>query len=107
MIKRTKLGDPAFVDGVDEYQRRMLKDETTYGIRHKISDFHTQNVSAYDPEGFESLETYVTLANTNDRRLANCMDAYVDREPPMLIPPITRGWQFHSQRLSICISGAG
>ncbi|BDD55489.1 hypothetical protein MPDQ_006061 [Monascus purpureus] len=55
--QRTKLGDPEFVDGLDTYQKNMLKDSTIAEIRRKISDFHTKNISAYDPEGFESLET--------------------------------------------------
>lgn len=57
MDKRTKLGDPDFVDGLDEYQQNMLKDSTIAEIRDKISDYCTKNVSAYDPEGIESLET--------------------------------------------------
>ncbi|KAL2004692.1 hypothetical protein VTN00DRAFT_3220 [Thermoascus crustaceus] len=55
--ERTNLGDPSFVDGLDEYQRDMLNDSTVRQIRGRISDFHTQNVSAYDPHGIESLET--------------------------------------------------
>ncbi|KAL1998429.1 hypothetical protein VTN02DRAFT_6193 [Thermoascus thermophilus] len=55
--QRTHLGDPSFVDGLDEYQREMLNDSTVRRIRGRISDFHTQNVSAYDPDGIESLET--------------------------------------------------
>ena len=35
----------------------MLKASTAAEIRSKISDFHTQNVSWYDPAGLESLET--------------------------------------------------
>ena len=57
--KRTKLGDPAYVEGLDEYQQSMLNEQTVSGIRRKISDFDTKNVSYYDPEGLESLETYV------------------------------------------------
>ncbi|KAL1981493.1 hypothetical protein VTN96DRAFT_2522 [Rasamsonia emersonii] len=55
--KRTSLGDPFFVDGMDEYQRDMLNDSTIRDIRRRISDFRTQNVSAYDPDGLESLDT--------------------------------------------------
>lgn len=55
------MGDPEFVDGLDTYQKNMLKDSTIAEIRRKISDFHTKNISAYDPEGFESLETYVAF----------------------------------------------
>jgi len=37
----------------------MLKKSTIAEIRSKISDKHTLNVSAYDPSGLESLDTYV------------------------------------------------
>lgn len=60
--KRTNLGDPYFVDGLDEYEKDMLKNSTARMIRTRISDFHTQNVSAYDPDGIESLETYVQIS---------------------------------------------
>ncbi|OOQ83174.1 gamma-glutamyltranspeptidase [Penicillium brasilianum] len=55
--ERTKLGDPSFVEGMDEYQQSMLKQSTIDSIRGKISDTATLNVSAYDPSGLESLET--------------------------------------------------
>lgn len=54
---RTVLGDPEFVEGVSEYEKDMLKKQTVDDIRRKISDLRTQNVSAYDPAGFESLDT--------------------------------------------------
>lgn len=57
--ERTNLGDPSFVDGLDEFQRDMLNGTTVRQIRARISDLHTQNVSAYDPHGIESLDTYV------------------------------------------------
>jgi gamma-glutamyltranspeptidase/glutathione hydrolase len=47
------------VEGVEGYQKHMLKESTIAEIRSKISDTHTLNVSAYDPSGLESLETYV------------------------------------------------
>ncbi|KAL4893284.1 gamma-glutamyltranspeptidase-domain-containing protein [Aspergillus ambiguus] len=55
--QRTLLGDPAFVDGMDEYQEDILSRATVEDIRRRISDYRTQNVSAYDPDGFESLNT--------------------------------------------------
>ncbi|KAI0837018.1 gamma-glutamyltranspeptidase [Hypoxylon sp. FL0890] len=55
--QRAKLGDPFFVEGLDEYQDSMLTDETATEIRSKISDFSTHNVSYYDADGLESLET--------------------------------------------------
>ncbi|KAK6393785.1 hypothetical protein LTR65_002162 [Meristemomyces frigidus] len=60
--QRTELADPSFVDGMDEYQADMLKETTAAAVRAKISPFHTLNVSAYDPSGFESLETPGTSA---------------------------------------------
>ncbi|KAI1334540.1 gamma-glutamyltransferase 1 [Xylariaceae sp. FL0016] len=54
---RSELGDPSFVDGLDEYQESMLSEATAAEIRSKISDYHTNNVSWYDPAGLESLET--------------------------------------------------
>ncbi|KAI2622365.1 gamma-glutamyltransferase 1 [Hypoxylon sp. NC1633] len=55
--QRSELGDPSFVEGLDDYQESMLSDATAAEVRTKISDFHTQNVSWYDPAGLESLET--------------------------------------------------
>ncbi|KAI8265125.1 Glutathione hydrolase proenzyme [Colletotrichum sp. SAR11_239] len=55
--QRSKLGDPIFVDGMSDYTAAMISPETGAEVRSKISDFRTQNVSAYNPEGFESLET--------------------------------------------------
>ncbi|KAK7734429.1 hypothetical protein SLS57_000123 [Botryosphaeria dothidea] len=55
--ERTELGDPDFVEGMDEYQKQMLSTNTSSLIRSKISDLHTQDVSAYNPDGIESLET--------------------------------------------------
>ncbi|PYH72032.1 uncharacterized protein BO88DRAFT_333521, partial [Aspergillus vadensis CBS 113365] len=54
---RTNLGDPFFLDGMDTYQEMMLADSTVEEIRKNISDQHTQAVSAYNPQGYESLET--------------------------------------------------
>ncbi|KAJ5563243.1 hypothetical protein N7535_008407 [Penicillium sp. DV-2018c] len=55
--QRSNLGDPLFVDGVAKYEKEMLEQATIDDIRSKISDQHTQNVSAYDPAGLESLDT--------------------------------------------------
>ncbi|OJJ36914.1 hypothetical protein ASPWEDRAFT_38574 [Aspergillus wentii DTO 134E9] len=55
--ERTKLGDPLFLNGLDKYQANMLNQSTIDSIRAKISDVRTQNVSAYDPQGIESLNT--------------------------------------------------
>lgn len=64
--QRTELGDPLFVEGMDEYQNEMLNASTAAFIRSRISDLHTLNVSAYDPTGLE-----VGLT-------AFCSSAYVD-----------------------------
>jgi gamma-glutamyltranspeptidase/glutathione hydrolase len=42
---------------MDEYQELLVDDATADEIRGKILDYRTQNPSAYDPEGLESLET--------------------------------------------------
>lgn len=55
--ERANLGDPLFVPGLDEYQSEMLNETTAARVRSRISDFHTLNVSDYDPTGLESLET--------------------------------------------------
>jgi gamma-glutamyltranspeptidase/glutathione hydrolase len=59
-MQRSKLGDPLFVDGMAEYETEMLDQSTIDDIRSRISDVRTQNVSAYDPAGIESLDTYVS-----------------------------------------------
>lgn len=56
-MQRANLGDPSFVPGLDEYQQEMLNETTAERVRSRISNFHTLNVSAYDPTGLESLET--------------------------------------------------
>ncbi|RYP63111.1 hypothetical protein DL770_009451 [Monosporascus sp. CRB-9-2] len=55
--QRTKLGDPSFVGGLAEYQTNMLSDKVAAEVRSKISDYRTQNVSYYNPDGIESLDT--------------------------------------------------
>ncbi|ETS73187.1 hypothetical protein PFICI_15132 [Pestalotiopsis fici W106-1] len=67
--QRTLLGDPSFVNGTLEYQKSMLSEATGAEVRSKILDYTTQNVSAYDPSGYESLETpgtsYVATADAS------------------------------------------
>ena len=60
--QRSELGDPEFVEGMYQYETEMLNASTAATIRNRISDFHTLNVSAYDPSGFESLDTPGTSA---------------------------------------------
>jgi len=57
---RANLGDPSFVDGLQEYLDEMVTDATAAEVRGKISDLHTLNVSAYDPKGLKSLQTHGT-----------------------------------------------
>jgi gamma-glutamyltranspeptidase/glutathione hydrolase len=55
-----ELGDPDYVEGMDDFEAVMLKQSTAAEIRGKISDHHTKNVSAYDPKGLSSPETHGT-----------------------------------------------
>lgn len=57
MSQRTKLGDPDFVDGMQEYQEYMLRQSTVNSIRCRILDTQTHNVSEYNPDGIESIDT--------------------------------------------------
>lgn len=65
-FQRTDLGDPLFVQGMDKYQQSMLNQSTINEIRSRINDSHTLDVSAYDPSGIESLDTYVPPALLNN-----------------------------------------
>lgn len=56
-LKRTKLGDPDFVEGMQEYQDFMIRQSTADGIRRRILDTQTHNVSEYNPDGIESIDT--------------------------------------------------
>lgn len=60
-MQRASLGDPALVDNIATYEAEMINSTTAAINRGKISDKHTLNVSAYDPSGFESLETYARM----------------------------------------------
>ncbi|PIG90183.1 gamma glutamyl transpeptidase [Aspergillus arachidicola] len=50
---RTRLGDPSFVTGMEEYENHILSAEMIDHIRQSISDSHTQDTSAYNPDGLE------------------------------------------------------
>ena len=58
--QRTELGDPFFVQEVAPFEIQMLLPNTTAKIRSMISDVITQPISAYDPDGVESLQTHGT-----------------------------------------------
>ncbi|KAM0492177.1 hypothetical protein ACHAPB_008911 [Verticillium nonalfalfae] len=55
--QRTLLGDSFFVDGLTEYQERMISAEVGAEVRAKISDTQAFSTSYYNPSGLESLET--------------------------------------------------
>ncbi|EER27095.1 hypothetical protein D8B26_002739 [Coccidioides posadasii str. Silveira] len=55
--QRTHMGDPRFVEGLGEFQQDILNKSVSAQIRGKILDERTQNISAYEPSGFEILET--------------------------------------------------
>jgi gamma-glutamyltranspeptidase/glutathione hydrolase len=57
---RSNLGDPSFLSNMSAFQDEMLTPRAAAETRRKISDWKTLNVSAYDPSGFESLETHGT-----------------------------------------------
>jgi hypothetical protein len=69
LIKRTLLGDPAFVTNMDIYQAEIINATTAARTRSMISDTYTQNVSAYDPRGYVSLTERVPLPHSGTRRL--------------------------------------
>ncbi|MCJ1402154.1 hypothetical protein MMC11_005373 [Xylographa trunciseda] len=58
--ERASLGDPDFVENIQSYQDGMLNESSAAYKRGKISDYHTLNISDYDPSGFEILETHGT-----------------------------------------------
>lgn len=53
---RAKLGDPSFVEGLAEYQKQMLSNDTAEEVRNKITGKPLQ-LEDYDPDGLESLDT--------------------------------------------------
>jgi gamma-glutamyltranspeptidase/glutathione hydrolase len=55
--QRTKLADPSFVEGLEEFTRNMITPETGAEVRSRIDDVRAQNVSAYNPDNWESLDT--------------------------------------------------
>ncbi|OOQ84288.1 gamma-glutamyltransferase [Penicillium brasilianum] len=57
---RAYLGDPEFVEGMVDYEARMLNLSIAAEIRNRILDNSTQPISAYNPDGLESLITHGT-----------------------------------------------
>ena len=58
--QRSRFGDPNFVEGVTELESEMLSKRFAAKTRASISDYHTLNVSDYDPDGFEILNDHGT-----------------------------------------------
>jgi gamma-glutamyltranspeptidase/glutathione hydrolase len=50
--QRTLLGDPTFLPNLTTYQQEMYSETVAEEVRSKIEEFHTLNVSAYDPSGY-------------------------------------------------------
>ncbi|KAH8802962.1 gamma-glutamyltranspeptidase [Xylogone sp. PMI_703] len=46
-----ELGDPNFLDNMEEFKAHMIDAATAEKIRKKINDQRTQDVRAYDPKG--------------------------------------------------------
>jgi gamma-glutamyltranspeptidase/glutathione hydrolase len=55
--QRSNLGDPLFLEGLDQYQDQMISEATAEEIRGKIKDTQTFDVSYYNPAGLESIDT--------------------------------------------------
>ncbi len=64
--KRSKLGDPAFWPDVPEYERHITDPQTATFIRHQISDDHTLNISAYNPDNYEVPLRWALSPNHSD-----------------------------------------
>lgn len=56
----SELGDPAYVKGMAAFEASMLLPTTAAETRHRISDYHTKNVSEYNPKGLYTPETHGT-----------------------------------------------
>jgi gamma-glutamyltranspeptidase/glutathione hydrolase len=54
---RAELGDPLFIEGVEQIQESMITEQAAEAIRAKISDIRTFNTSYYEPKNFEQLAT--------------------------------------------------
>ncbi|KAG5980240.1 hypothetical protein E4U55_004241 [Claviceps digitariae] len=57
---RASLGDPAFVDGVDALEARLLGDAHARHTKARISDNHTLPVKSYVPGGFALPDSHGT-----------------------------------------------
>ncbi|KFG81769.1 hypothetical protein MANI_118548 [Metarhizium anisopliae] len=57
---RAELGDPAFVEGLDEYEAHLLDEVHAKQIRERISDKQTLPVREYNPKGVALPESHGT-----------------------------------------------
>lgn len=57
---RTEMGDPAFVDGMEQLVEGMLDEKNTAEIKKKIKDDKTLDVKDYDPHGFYTITDHGT-----------------------------------------------
>jgi len=57
LTKRTELGDPAYMDNITTFEEKLISPAYINQVISKISDQYTLPVEAYDPNGFESIET--------------------------------------------------
>jgi hypothetical protein len=73
----------------------MVSAETASQVRSKISDDHTLPVSAYNPDGFESLETYAVLVAFE----GPIAKSFADQAPRTSALPISVAWLSHSPQL--------
>jgi gamma-glutamyltranspeptidase/glutathione hydrolase len=54
---RAELGDPLYIESVNQLQERMVSEQNAQAIRAKISDNRTFDTAYYQPKGLEQLET--------------------------------------------------
>ncbi|KAL8665822.1 MAG: hypothetical protein Q9202_001944 [Teloschistes flavicans] len=58
--KRASFGDSDYLKTIGDLETGILNASYAASIRERINDNRTQNVSAYDPEGFESRNSYMS-----------------------------------------------
>ncbi|KAF3395492.1 Gamma-glutamyltransferase [Talaromyces pinophilus] len=58
--QRARIGDPAFVPGLEEYQSWFLSDQVAKENRDKILDDRVLDLDAYNPDGFKLPESHGT-----------------------------------------------
>lgn len=58
--QRAKMGDPAFVPGMDQYQDWILSEAVARANRDKISDHGVLDTGDYNPDGYQPPESHGT-----------------------------------------------